>query len=231
MADRRFVMLDRDGTLIVERHYLSDPDEVELLPNAASGLRQLRALGLGLVVITNQSAIGRGMFDESRLRLIHQRMCDLLSNEGVVLDGVYYCPHVPADCCRCRKPRTGLIEQAAADLRFRPEACFMIGDKPCDIEVGQRVGATTLLVRTGYGARVEEQNEITPEYIADDLRSAAHIIHRRMAVDNAHRPTAGEGQPPKPHFLPSGVGFQPAVAQGGLGLSDRLTMLEENETR
>jgi D-glycero-D-manno-heptose 1,7-bisphosphate phosphatase len=113
MTQRRFVVLDRDGTIIVERHYLSDPAGVELLPRVASGLQHLSALGLGVVVVTNQSGVGRGLFDTTRLALIHQQLCVLLAAEGIHLDGIYFCPHIPADDCACRKPRTGLLERAA----------------------------------------------------------------------------------------------------------------------
>jgi len=176
MSNRRFVILDRDGTIIVERHYLSDPDQVELLPNAANGLRRMRDLGLGLVVITNQSAIGRRFFDEARLKQIHARLDELLEAEGITIDALYFCPHLPDDDCTCRKPRTGLIEAAAADLDFDPGDCFVIGDKPCDIELGQRIGATTFLVRTGYGTQEIPDLTIPPDYIVDDLLAASQVI-------------------------------------------------------
>jgi histidinol-phosphate phosphatase family protein len=173
---RRFVALDRDGTIIVERHYLSDPAQVELLPGATQGLRQLQDMGLGLVVITNQSGIGRGFFDGARLALIHQRMCVLLEAEGVHLDGIYFCPHTPEAGCTCRKPGTGLIELAAKELDFWPETSFVIGDQPCDIELGQRIGATTFLVRTGYGAQVAFAAAVAPDYVVDNIWRAAQII-------------------------------------------------------
>lgn len=182
---RRFVLLDRDGTINVEHHYLSRIEQVELLPRTASGLRVMRALGLGLAVITNQSGIGRGYFDEERLAAIHRRLADLLVAEGLTLDGIFHCPHVPEDNCACRKPNTALVERAAAALDFEPSACFVIGDKPCDIELGQRLGAVTLLVRTGYGATHAEAGDATPDYIVDDLYEAARIITRLMAAEGA----------------------------------------------
>jgi len=182
MTQRRFVMLDRDGTIVVERHYLRDPDQVELVSGAASGLRQLCEMGLGLVVVTNQSGIGRGFFDEARLSLVHRRMNELLETEDVHLDGIYWCPHRPEDDCQCRKPRTGLLEQAAMNLNFNPKTAFMIGDKSCDIQAGCRVGATTLLVRTGYGAQAEVQRETVPDCVVDDLQHAAQVIGCRLAA-------------------------------------------------
>lgn len=182
---RRFGVLDRDGTVIVERHYLSDPCQVELIPGAAPALRQLSKMGLGLVIITNQSPIGRRLFSEERLELIHHRLLELLEAEGVHLDGIFYCPHLPEEDCRCRKPQPGLVELAAEELDFDSQASFMIGDKACDIELGRRVGATTLLVRTGYGAQVAAAAVVTADYVVDDLFDAAQVIQRLLS--------AGEG--------------------------------------
>lgn len=173
---KRFVALDRDGTIIKECHYLSDPNLVELLPGAADGLRHLRRLGLGLVVITNQSGLGRGYFDEARLTLIHQRFTDLLRQEGVELDGIYVCPHTPEDGCSCRKPRPGLVQAAAQELDFEPQTCFVIGDNVGDIGLGQRVAAITFLVRTGYGSQVAAAGAVNPDYIVNNLAEAAEVI-------------------------------------------------------
>jgi histidinol-phosphate phosphatase family protein len=182
---RPFVIFDRDGTLIVERHYLSNPDQVELLPGVAEGLRRLRDLGLGLLVATNQSALGRGFFDRDRLDQIHRRMEELLAAEGVRLDGVYVCPHTPDDDCPCRKPRPGLVEQAARELGFDPKQCFVVGDKECDIELGRRTGATTLLVRTGYGAELAQAGTCPSDYVVADAAEAARIIERLLPAGNA----------------------------------------------
>lgn len=193
MRPKRFVLLDRDGTIIKERHYLSDPQQVELLAGAASGLRQMQEMGLGAIAVTNQSGIGRGFFDEKRLWEIHQRMLELLTAESVFLEDIYFCPHTPADNCSCRKPLSGLVEQAAEKYGFNPQDSFVIGDKPCDIELGQRVGAITFLVRTGYGAEVAANQTVAPDYVVDDLLEAARIIERlipletREIVNNAAR--------------------------------------------
>ena len=118
MSPRRFVLLDRDGTIIVEKHHLTDPRDVELLPGSASGLRALAELGLGLVVVTNQSVIGRGMLSIGGLGAVHDRMIAQLGEHGVSLDGIYFCPHHPDDECSCRKPGTAMVNEAAADLHF-----------------------------------------------------------------------------------------------------------------
>lgn len=176
MKPRKFIILDRDGTIIVERNYLSDPDQVELLPHAAEGLRQLQHLGFGLVVVTNQSGIGRGYFTETQVNRIHQRMAELLLAEGVTLDGIYVCPHHPEEGCTCRKPQPGLVFQAAKELHFVPQESVVIGDKPCDIELGVRIGAMTVLVLTGYGAQFANQATIQPTYITQNLWHTAQII-------------------------------------------------------
>ena len=178
MAGRGIIMLDRDGTIIKEKHYLSDPNDLELLPKTAVGLRRLRAMGYGLVVVTNQSPINRGIFSVAQLHLIHQRLRDILHQEGIDLDAIYYCPHTPDDECACRKPADGMILRAARDLQFDPAQSFMIGDKICDLLAGRKVGATTLLVRTGYGAELEAHtpNPSAADYIVDDLQQASTII-------------------------------------------------------
>ena len=183
MNQRRFVVLDRDGTIIVEREYLSTPEQIELLPGAGNGLRHLRKLGLGLVVITNQSGIGRGHFDRARLDLIHQRLSELLAAEGVHLDGIYVCPHHPSDGCTCRKPQPELLEKAAREHHFKPSESFVIGDKAIDIELGKKVGATTLLVRTGYGTQVAAQMAVTWDFVVDDLANAAAVIEQQLKLD------------------------------------------------
>jgi histidinol-phosphate phosphatase family protein len=170
------VLLDRDGVLNVECHYLSHPDQVELLPGVAQGLRHLQALGLSLAVVTNQSGVGRGYFDLDRLNQVHDRLRALLQEQGVTLDGIYYCPHVPEDACACRKPAIGLAAQAASELGFDASRTFMIGDKACDIDMGRRYGSTTILVTTGYGARALASGAIQADYVADDLVEAARLI-------------------------------------------------------
>jgi len=176
MGARRFALLDRDGTVIVEKDYLSSVEGLELLPNTLAGLRAMRDLGLGLVLLTNQSGIGRGYFSAETVAEIHRALGKLLATGGVSLDGIYVCPHGPDEGCACRKPSPGLAEQAARELGFRLQDSVVIGDKAADIELGRRVGATTILVRTGYGREVESNGGANPDYVADDLLGAARII-------------------------------------------------------
>jgi D-glycero-D-manno-heptose 1,7-bisphosphate phosphatase len=180
MKRRRFVVLDRDGTLIVERNYLSDPKGVELLPGVVAGLRKMRELDLGLIVVTNQSGIGRGFFDLNALKAIHTEMNAQLAAGGVVLDGIYFCPHTPEDRCRCRKPQPGLLEQAAVELGLEPSETIVIGDKLSDIDLGRAVRASTMLVRTGYGAQLAEAGATNADYIVADMEEAAGVIGRLL---------------------------------------------------
>jgi D-glycero-D-manno-heptose 1,7-bisphosphate phosphatase len=173
---RRFVVLDRDGTIIDECSYLAHPEQVKLIARAAPALRRLKQMGLGLIVITNQSAIGRGLFDEERLIAIHRRLDEILRLEGVQLDGLYYCPHRPEDQCGCRKPSVGLMQKAAAELGFELSDSFVIGDKISDIEMGRQAGAVTFLVRTGYGEQSAADWRAAPDYIVADLAKAAELI-------------------------------------------------------
>jgi len=174
MSPRRFALLDRDGTVIHERHYLADPADVELLPAAAQGLRRLRRMGFGLLILTNQSGLARGYFDRPQLDRIHARMQQLLAAEGVALDGIYACPHLPDANCICRKPRPGLVHQAVADYGFDPAGAIVVGDKPCDVELGHAVGAMSFLVRTGYGKEFEMTTNA--HVVVDDLPAVATYL-------------------------------------------------------
>ena len=184
---RPAVFLDRDGTLIEERGYLSRLEEISLFEDAPDALRLLRDAGFALVLVTNQAGVARGLFDEAFVQEAHRHLAGLLANEGIVLDGYYYCPHhpdgvVPAytRTCRCRKPGPGMVEQAAADLDIAVDASFVVGDKWLDVELARNAGARGLLVRTGYGAGVEDEvpETATPIAIVDTLLDAAHEILR-----------------------------------------------------
>lgn len=180
------MLLDRDGTINVEKNYLSSPDQLELLPCAAEGIQMMRQLGLATVVITNQSAIGRGYFDLDRLNRIHQQLGEMLADRGASLDAFYVCPHHPEEQCACRKPLPGLAVKAAGEFGAELTESFVIGDNVSDIEMGRRVGATTILVRTGYGAEVAARALIQPDYVVEDLLEAAYVIHSLVAAKRSY---------------------------------------------
>jgi histidinol-phosphate phosphatase family protein len=180
-APRAAVFLDRDGTVVVEHGYLAEAAGIELLPGAADGLRQLQAAGWALVVVSNQSGVGRGLFPLSRAHGMMARLRVLLRAQGVELDGVYFCPHRPEDGCACRKPGTRLLERAAADQQLSLARSVMVGDRRLDAATGRRAGARGVLVRTGYGR--EEEGALgagdaadAPDHVCDGLREAAEWI-------------------------------------------------------
>lgn len=176
----RVVVLDRDGTIVIDRGYLGDPAGLEFLPAAAEGLRSLHRSGYRLVVVTNQSGVGRGFFSLDRLHEIHRRLTDMVLGAGSALAGIYYCPHLPEDGCPCRKPATGLLTRAAAELGFEPRAAIVIGDKPTDIEFGRRAGATTMLLSpTGApgAAGAPAAGRTVADFVVPDLEDAARRIH------------------------------------------------------
>lgn len=177
----RMVMVDRDGTINVEKHYLGTADQVELIPGAAEGIRRIRALGLPVVVLTNQSAVARGYFGLEAVELVHRRLEELLRREGASVDRFYVCPHGPDDRCDCRKPEPGLAQRAAADFQADPERSFVIGDKSSDILLAKAVGATAILVRTGYGKDAPEAVAALADYCVADLLGAAEVVERLTA--------------------------------------------------
>ncbi|MBI5281369.1 MAG: HAD family hydrolase [Candidatus Solibacter usitatus] len=166
----RWVALDRDGTLIAERGYLSDAEGVEVLDGAAEALLRLRELGLRVVVATNQSGVGRGYFDVGAVEAIHARIVEKLGAAGAVIEGFYVCPHAPEEECECRKPKTGLLEQAARELGLPMEECVVVGDKAADVELGRNAGGRSILVTTGYGA--EDAGSVEADFVAGSLREA-----------------------------------------------------------
>jgi D-glycero-D-manno-heptose 1,7-bisphosphate phosphatase len=173
---KKVVILDRDGTIVVDRNYLSDPAGLEFEPGAAEGLRSMYERGCRLVVITNQSGIGRGLFSHRRLLEIHDRLRQMVESTGARLEGIYYCPHTPDDGCDCRKPGLALFREAASELGFDASSAVVIGDKISDVEFGRRAGAATILVGANSSDLVSEAR---PDFVAADLIQAATFIGDR----------------------------------------------------
>jgi D-glycero-D-manno-heptose 1,7-bisphosphate phosphatase len=174
---RRFALIDRDGTINEERHYVRGPDELSLIPGSAAAVVRLRdELHMGVVVVTNQAEVGRGRLAIERLDEIHARLCELLAAEGASVDAIEWCPHRPEDGCGCRKPRAGMVRRAVARFGFDPSASFVVGDHTKDMAMGRAVGATTVLVRTGHGAEQEPYAGDLADHVADDLADAVTII-------------------------------------------------------
>lgn len=142
----RAAVLDRDGTIVVDHGYLDDPARLEFADGAVEGLKLLSARGWRLVVITNQSGVGRGYFSAAQMAAVNLRLTHMLRLVDVPLEGIYVCPHAPQDRCACRKPELELMRRAAADIGFDPRAACVIGDKESDVEFGRRAGAATVLI-------------------------------------------------------------------------------------
>ena len=146
------VFLDRDGVLTRERtDYVKTPEELEILPGIGPPLRTLRDRGFRLVIVTNQSVVGRGLTTDDEMGRIHEKLKSELKRIGCSVDGIYYCPHLPGEGCSCRKPEPGLILRAAEDLGIDVAASWMIGDKEIDLEAARRAGCRGIRVHTNVG--------------------------------------------------------------------------------
>jgi D-glycero-D-manno-heptose 1,7-bisphosphate phosphatase len=186
-ALRRAVFLDRDGVLIEDKGLLVDPAEMRILPGAFEATRKLSDAGFALVAVTNQPVIARGLATEQVIAEIHVRLAACIEAEGGgSIAGFYFCPHHPnADLpeyridCDCRKPRPGLLLEAAADLRLDLRRSVMVGDRMTDVAAGARAGCCTVLVRTGAHLQPEIQTpdpvdpQLEADHACDDLASAA----------------------------------------------------------
>jgi D-glycero-D-manno-heptose 1,7-bisphosphate phosphatase len=182
MAAINAVLLDRDGTLIKDKHYLADPAGVELLSGAAEGLRVLCRAKLSLFVVTNQSGIGRGYFSEAEYHACHAALERLLRREGVTLAGSAFCPHAPEEGCACRKPGLAMWETLAGSFGLAPSRAAMVGDKEEDLLFGLNAGFPAVaLVLTGKGEATAERLGLP--------RPADGEAYRLVAA--AHGPTGG----------------------------------------
>jgi D-glycero-D-manno-heptose 1,7-bisphosphate phosphatase len=184
---RPAIFLDRDGTLNVDVGYLHALDDLHLFPWTIDALRLLKRAGYLLVVISNQSGIALGFIDDGFVEQAHATMQHQLQRVGIGLDGLYYCPHHPtaarADLrvdCACRKPRPGMIQQAARDLDIDLTRSWTVGDKWLDVQVGHSAGTRSILVRTGWGAYAEQRRTADQQVdaVCDNLMHAATTILR-----------------------------------------------------
>jgi D-glycero-D-manno-heptose 1,7-bisphosphate phosphatase len=182
MSGRRAVFLDRDGTVNVEREYLHRSEEFAFIPGAPEAIRLLKEAGFLVIVVTNQSGIARGFFDEAAVHRLHRYMDEQLARHGAAVDAYYLCPHHPRHgsgdyrrVCGCRKPLPGMIIEAAGDFSIDLAASYVIGDKLADVAAGLAAGCRPLLVRTGYGA--EESASLPPGVpCCDDILDAVRRI-------------------------------------------------------
>ena len=184
------VFLDRDGTLNKDTGYVKSPEDLTLLPGVGAALARLKQAGARLVVVTNQSGVGRGYFAPKDLEAIHAKLRLLLAEDAVTLDGLYFCPHHPDDQCNCRKPAPGMIDRAVAELQVDLGRAYVVGDSARDVELAKQVGAQSLLVLTGPSG-TETLADLTdrsllPDHVAAALPQAvewilAHATRRPVA--------------------------------------------------
>jgi D-glycero-D-manno-heptose 1,7-bisphosphate phosphatase len=199
------IFIDKDGTLIPDIPYNVNPDLITLSPGAGSALRRLKDAGYLLVVVSNQSGVARGLFAETALQGVKQRLLDLLAACGVTLDGFYYCPHLPdaairtyAKDCDCRKPKAGMLTSAARELEIDLTRSWMVGDILADSEAGKRAGCHTVLIEKPDDPQRNFTQSNAPDFIVAHWQTAGHIIlseDRRMYrsyINPALRESAGK---------------------------------------
>lgn len=179
----RAVFLDRDGTLMEDVDYCGEAKNVHVFPDAPGALRRLKSAGFKLIVITNQSGIGRGYFNEQQYREVESELGRQLGHG--VIESTYYCPHLPADRCNCRKPLPDMIVRAAGNHGLDLTRSFFIGDKRSDIECGRNAGVKTILVKTGYG---NDTHSSAADFVAENLTAAADLILTRQARPSIYFP-------------------------------------------
>lgn len=193
------VFLDRDGTINVEAGYITDLANLKLMPGAGGAIRRLNELGIPAILATNQSGPARGYYPETWVHALNDRVQALLAAEGARLDDMFYCPHLPDGVvpaytleCSCRKPETGMLTDAAEKHGLDLSVSYMIGDKATDVEVGQRAGCRTVLLRSGFGEQViagEYQWPVKPDFVADTIVEAIAWVE----ADLASRPSTPRG--------------------------------------
>lgn len=192
------VFLDRDGTVTEEVGYLTDLGRLKLISGAGAAIKRLNEAGFKVVLVTNQSGVARGYFSESLVQEAHHLLEKMLAEHGAALDGIYYCPHHPTAgnsrytmVCNCRKPGTGLIETAAKDMNIDLKRSYMVGDKWSDVEMGQRAGMKSLLVKTGFApndpGNLRPAHVNAPDFVAHDLAEAVEWILQSMSEYEGQR--------------------------------------------
>jgi len=166
--------IDRDGTMVFDKHYLADPRGLDIIPTVPEGIKKLNDANVPVIVITNQSGVARGKFDEATLELIHQRLLEILEDSGAIVNGIYYCPHMPNAGCDCRKPKPGMLLRAKDEHGFDLRRSYVIGDRMLDIEMAHSVGAIGVIVpEPGDQYHVDSEIEVSKEM--PDMRKATFI--------------------------------------------------------
>lgn len=172
-SSKRAVFFDRDGTLIHDANYPSDPGQVIPIPESIPALKSLQEKGFLLVVISNQSGIGRGLITKEEARAVHQRFLQIFQENGITIDAAYYCPHAPEEKCSCRKPSPKMLEDAAEDMGIDLSRSFMIGDKLSDVQACKQAGCLAIFYHNTHS---EFENDMTPDLVSQDWNFITKFI-------------------------------------------------------
>jgi histidinol-phosphate phosphatase family protein len=179
----RALFLDRDGTVIEECGYLNDPALMRVLPGAAAALATLASEGWKLVIVSNQSGVGRGLIGADQMEAVQRRFLDVMQSNGVPISGSYCCLHTPEDRCQCRKPSPFLLEQAAREHALDLTSSYMIGDRESDIVCGRNAGCSTIWLRNDMFPVAQD----LPTFIADDWNAIYEILKPPRELSQASR--------------------------------------------
>lgn len=176
----RIIILDRDGVINQDSDdYIKSVDEWQPIEGSIEAISKLSQAGIKVVIATNQSGLARGLFDEIELAKMHQKMCELVELAGGTVDGVFYCPHLPADNCQCRKPKPGLIASIEKEFNCSAKNAYFIGDSLKDIQAARAAGCTPILVKTGKGLITLEKSpaeELANVQVFDNLLGAVNAL-------------------------------------------------------
>jgi len=188
------IFLDRDDTVVDDPGYISRPEQVKLLPGVIDALKSFKSLGYKLIIVSNQSAVARGMIDENQLSKIHARLERILANDGVFLDNIYYCPFHPegkveqySKESEFRKPNSGMLIQASEEMNIDLENSWMIGDSYRDVEAGARVGCKTILINSPAKPSKKKTNDPNPDFEAVNIKESANIVRMSISKKNSSK--------------------------------------------
>lgn len=191
-AKLKAIFLDRDDTLIHDPGYINDPDQVQIIEGVPAALKELSSMGFKLVIVSNQSAVARGIITEKKLEQIHDRLKELLAKDQVSLDAIYFCPYYLNGAIKkyrkdseFRKPNPGMLFKAAEEMNIDLNQSWMIGDHSKDVEAGLRAGCKTILIRNGSDIDAFEENSVNPDFYAVNLTEAVNVIKKQIKTNKS----------------------------------------------
>ncbi|MCL5268841.1 MAG: HAD family hydrolase [Bacteroidetes bacterium] len=187
----RAIFIDRDGTINIDKDYLSNPDQLEFIENSPEAIAIANGLGLKVVIISNQSGVARGIMTAAQVNAVNARLVEMLAQRGAKVDAVYYCPHYPNSAgvqCTCRKPDIGMLLRAKDQFDIDLSESFVVGDKWSDVKCGENAGAFTSLVLTGYGESDYHRcidGGIKIDYLAKNLHdTVTNFVRKKIEANN-----------------------------------------------